>query len=352
VEIVSPNMSSFSSLQGKCLTYRDPEYKRRVEHVKKIVVKHPQYKEVYEELEEVHFTSRGSIMATNLNISGPTGAGKTTIADDYAKQYPRELVGPKTIIPVLYLKVPPRLRTPKALASKILAAMGDLFANSGTDEEMGRRIVQFVHDCQTEMIILDEFQHLIDRDTHNVLATASDWLKLLTEELNIPVVLCGLPESNQIFEYNEQIDGRYPRRIILNPFGFEDKEQQKKYRTFLKSLDEELPFAKPSNLSDPIIASKIHYVTEGVPRYIKDLLIEATKLSLKRGLDAIDEDALHDAFHRLTRSNQRYIDNPFNSPDFNYFSALEKHQRLKAAFIQEQENELQKNRKKTSKKSS
>ncbi|URN93097.1 MAG: TniB family NTP-binding protein [Candidatus Pristimantibacillus lignocellulolyticus] len=344
--------TTFSSLNGIALTFSEPEYKERIEHVKKIIVRHPQYEEVYNELEEVHITSQGSVQASQLNLSGRTGAGKTTIVKQYVERHPRKLTDTGTIIPVLYVKVPPRLKTPKALASKILGEMGDLFANSGTDEELGRSIVQFVRDCQTEMIILDEFQHLIDRDTLNVLATASDWLKLLTEELNIPVILCGLPESKDIFEYNEQIDGRYPRRIILEPFGFEEQAQQKKFRLFLKKLDGEMPFSEYSNLSDPMLASKIHYVTEGVPRYIKDILIEATKTSLKRGIDYINEDSLHDAFHRLTRSNQRYAINPFGDARFNYFDAIEIKRKKETAFINSQNDNSKRNNKKQTKKTS
>jgi hypothetical protein len=48
--------SIFGSLNGKALNYRDHEYTKRVEHVKKIIVTHPQYQEVYEELEEIHIT--------------------------------------------------------------------------------------------------------------------------------------------------------------------------------------------------------------------------------------------------------------------------------------------------------
>ncbi|MBW7474322.1 TniB family NTP-binding protein [Paenibacillus oenotherae] len=338
----------FQTLSGKPLSFRDPEYKLRLEYMKKMIVKHPQYQEVSDELEELHITSKDSVQASHLNLCGQTGVGKTTVVKEYAKKFPKKHVGSETIIPVLYLKVPPRLRTPKALASKILAEMGDLFANSGTDEELGRRIVDFAKDSKMEMLILDEFQHLIDRDTQNVLATASDWLKLLTEELNIPVVLCGLPESNDIFEYNEQIDGRYPRRILLEPFGFEDQEQQRSFRMFLKYIDEELPFPEHSNLSDPLLASKIHYVTEGVPRYVKDLMIEAAKLSLKRGFDRINEESLHDAFNRITRSNQRYAINPFLDSKFEYFAELKKQQAKIKAFIDERQSNSKRKRKKTS----
>jgi hypothetical protein len=160
--------------------------------------------------------------------------------------------------------------------------------------------------------------------------------------------LCGLPESDDIFEYNEQIDGRYPRRILLEPFGFEDQFQQKKFRMFLKFIDDELPFPEYSNLSDPLLASKIHYVTEGVPRYVKDLVIEAAKLSLKRGLDFVNEESLHDAFNRITRSNQRYAINPFLDIKFEYFVEVEKQKAKIKAFIEERKPVPKRKRKKTS----
>ncbi|MNP47251.1 hypothetical protein D3C76_1412950 [compost metagenome] len=87
-----------------------------------------------------------------------------------------------------------------------------------------------------------------------------------------------------------------------------------------------------------------------MPRYIKDLLIEATKLSLKQGLDYINENSLHDAFHRLTRSNQRYAINPFGEDRFNYFEETETRRRQIEAFIQEktqsQKNQKQKKKQK------
>ncbi|MNC72467.1 hypothetical protein D3C75_1235230 [compost metagenome] len=87
-----------------------------------------------------------------------------------------------------------------------------------------------------------------------------------------------------------------------------------------------------------------------MPRYIKDLLIEATKRSLKRGLDFIDEESLHDAFHRLTRSTQRYAVNPFGDTKFDYFKAMEVKIKQEKAFIDSKKQEKRKGTKSTKKK--
>ncbi len=52
------------------------------------------------------------------------------------------------------------------------------------------------------MLILDEFQHFIDRDSAKVLKTVSDWLKTLILDTNLPIILIGLPEAEQILQLN------------------------------------------------------------------------------------------------------------------------------------------------------
>lgn len=322
----------FESLDGKPADFSD--YAIRVSHIKSIVVKHPGFVEAFEELKEIHELSKESIITDQLCILGPTGAGKTTVVEKYVSNFPRKVLKERTVIPVLHVKVPPRARSPKVLASKILRTMGDPLFDSGTEENMTQRIQNFVEKCGIEMIILDEFQHLIDRDTDHVLATASDWLKTFIEEINIPVVLCGLPDSERVFEHNEQLDGRYPNRIYLSPFGFNNREEQKDFRKFLMAIDKDLPFSKFSNLADPVIAAKIFYFSFGVPRYVMDLLKQATKFSLKRGQDQITERELKNAFSKITRSVRPFAVNPFENDKFDLVYEIEKERKQKEALFQ------------------
>lgn len=47
------------------------------------------------------------------------------------------------------------------------------------------------------MLILDEFQHIIDSDTKRVIQKVADWIKGLVNTLKIPIILCGVPESEK-----------------------------------------------------------------------------------------------------------------------------------------------------------
>ncbi|MFT9849400.1 TniB family NTP-binding protein [Aneurinibacillus sp. REN35] len=336
-------VTHFESLNGVRPTL--PEYAKRVAHVKAIVVKHPNFNEVFSELEEIHALSKESVITDQLCILGPTGAGKTTLVDEYVANFPRQVQKERTVIPVLNVKVPPRARFPKVLASKILRTMGDPLFDSGTEENMTHRIQNFVKACRIEIIILDEFQHLIDRDTDHVLATASDWLKTFIEEINIPVVLCELPESERIFKHNEQLDGRYPNRAFLHPFSFSTTEEKLAFRKFLKAIDHELPFSKLSNLADPDVAGKLYYFSFGVPRYVMDLLKQATKFALKKGQDHVCEVDLGDAFQKITRSIRPFAINPFANKNFNLDEEIEK-ERLQQESLFKQNHDRRRKQKK------
>lgn len=84
------------------------------------------------------------------------------------------------------------------------------------------------------MIILDDFQHLIDADTDHVLKTASNWVKTFTEEVGIAVVLSGMSDSLKVFLANPQLDRRYCNKIELLPFSFGTADEIISFRTFLK----------------------------------------------------------------------------------------------------------------------
>ncbi|MES7181304.1 TniB family NTP-binding protein, partial [Cutibacterium acnes] len=222
------------------------EIKRRIEHVKSIIVHHPKYDELLNELENILFFSDGSVNPDCLYLYGQTGVGKSTVTEEFTSRYPREVVKEDhreyTHIPVLHVKVPPKA-TPRALASKVLNIMGDPLHHKGTESELTSRIHHFVRELKVRMIILDEFQHLIDSDTDHVLTTASNWVKTFTEEIRIPVVLCGMPASTKVFASNPQLDRRFCNKVTLEPFAYGSEEEIVSFRIFLKVIDGQLPFA-------------------------------------------------------------------------------------------------------------
>ena len=298
------------------------EVKKRREHVKAIIISHPRYTSIYKKLEEVHFYSKDSVQADSLFLYGNTGVGKTTILEEYRNNFERYIKDGYTIVPVLYNKVPVGA-TPKSVASSLLRSLGDPAYDKGTENSQTARLLHFIKACQVEMIIIDEFQHLIDRETKHVLNKASDWIKSFCDNAQVPIILCGMPESSKIFDHNDQFDRRFSEKIEMDGFNYQTKESQIEFRGFLKSLDEQLPFNIKSNLASKKLADKFFYATKGIPYYVNKILLEATTIATKSGDDYIDENHLYEAFSQIKISRRTNLFNPFGSEDFNILDAME-----------------------------
>jgi Cdc6-like AAA superfamily ATPase len=154
-----------------------------------------------------------------LLITGESGVGKTTLCKKYVERYPRIDLTEKTKVPVLLARIP-FPATPKNLVTVLLAELGDPLSDKGTTFSKTKRLFKLLKECEVELIILDEFQHFIDRDSDKVLNTISDWLKQLINESKLPIVLVGLSESIKILEANSQLRRRFAMSDELTNFDW------------------------------------------------------------------------------------------------------------------------------------
>jgi Cdc6-like AAA superfamily ATPase len=317
-------LEAFEKLDGVPASLE--EVRRRREFIKTIVVLHPRYSHVMAKIEELHFYSKDSVESDSLFISGETGVGKSTVLEAFRDRFPRSIINGYTIVPVLYNKVPVGA-TPKSVASSLLRALGDPAYDKGTENSQTARLLHFIKMCKVELIIIDEFQHLIDRETKHVLNKASDWVKSFCDDAGVPIILCGMPESQKIFVHNNQLDRRFSEKINMVSFNYSSKEEQLEFRAFLKNIDEQLPFYNKSFLADKKMSDKMYYATKGVPFYVNKILREATTLAAKNGNDSIDENHLYEAFNMIKIANRPFVKNPFVKESFNIIDAFELEER-------------------------
>lgn len=318
------NKGKFLKLNGQPASFEDIKFRK--EAVKRIIINHPQYKQVYERIRETHLLSVGSTQPDGVFLSGLTGVGKTTLLKDYRDKYPRYIEDGITKIPIVYCKVPVGA-TPKSVASQLLYSLGDPNYERGTETVQTARILKFVEKCEVQMIIIDEFQHLIDRDTQHVLHKASHWVKTFMEDVKVPILLCGMPESDKVFKYTDQLDRRFCIRVQLTAFKYGTKDEQFEFRAFLNNVDKQLPFPEQSYIADRPLAEKLFYASKGVPFYVMKILEEATVHALKLGQDRIEEFDLYKGYNAMTVSKRPFAVNPFDNPDFNLLDAIDEEER-------------------------
>lgn len=274
---------------------------QRKRQVADIRVKYPLRSAVMAELERAMEDSKHSAEPICIFIGGTTGAGKSTLAESFASNHPEVKGEEVDILPVLLTSLPSG-SSRKDAASQILVKLGDQRAFSGQLNDMTHRLLKYIQDRQVEMVVLDECQHLIDRDSDKVIAKTADWVKDLIIKSKKPFALVGMPDAVRIFEVNLQLGRRFTRRLLIPPLAWAPEKTPEPYEleSFLLLVDERLPFAMKAGLDHPNTVKWIHHHTGGVLGLVMQLVREGASIAIDRGADRLEKQDMMAALARMT----------------------------------------------------
>lgn len=295
---------------------------RLVEH---IYVRRPKVDDLLERMDYCRQHSKIAKDPDCLLITGEPGTGKTSLLERYVKRFPRRVVEKKTedglkknfcLIPVLYVICPTKA-TEKNLVEVMLTELGDPEANKGNLTTQTLRLVHYVKECEVEEILIDEFQHLWDRDGNVIRKNVANYIKEIIIRTKKPMIVTGMPSAAGIMDDNQQLNRRF-RRMSLDPLKWEPSPQKgcvepvSEFKAFLSVLDNALPF-EPSNLSDRVIAYGFFKASDGIVDKVMRLIRTATALAIKYNLKKLDSDVLAEAYEVELREERPEKDNPFSS---------------------------------------
>lgn len=260
-----------------------------------VLIKHRAFRTNLGRIDECmsSFTGNGEPMCMLLH--GPAGVGKSTLALAYLADHPPVLSDERKMVPVLNATIPVPA-TMKNMASELLEKLGDPLSDRGTLEQRTKRLRKLLLECGTRLIILDEFQHFIDRKSERVILDVSDWLKNLISNTSIPVVLIGLPYSRSVLAANEQLLRRFSYQAELTPFSWTDEAHRKEFIKILDALDGELGkvLGEKSGLKEH--AKRCHAATKGLIALIMKLLNGAAQKAVQSGSTRIELEHLAKSF--------------------------------------------------------
>jgi hypothetical protein len=185
--------------------------------------------------------------------------------------------------------------------------MGDPFADKGSGVTMTNRLVGLFKDCGTKLLILDELQHLYDRDNNKLLYNASNWLKTFIKETEVATILVGLfGEAEQVVNINPQLSRLFGDPQMMTPFEWDDE-----FRSLLFDIEHLLPLKEPSHLDSDDLAPRCYVACDGLISYLMALVRGAAYLALTQGREHLDIFLLESAFTEFLSSERRGLTNPF-----------------------------------------
>jgi hypothetical protein len=180
---------------------------------------------------------------------------------------------------------------------------------------MNSRLVYYLKEaCQVQLVILDDFHHLIDQETNRILETVSDWLKVLIKETNVPFLVVGIEgKVAHILKANEQLSRLFAVREKLQPFHWDltDAESVKAFAAFLKYAEQGLGISFSDELSDRELLHRLHYATDGVVGNVMNLLYMAAFKARKKGADQLTLAILNQTFAKRLNEHVPTKINPF-----------------------------------------
>lgn len=250
----------------------------------------------------------------HIMLLGDPGTGKSTLLLCMVRKHPRIEHEGFTEVPVLYVQVPSNCSI-KKLAGAMLQELGSPFWNKGTEEERTYQLRTLLRACRVRLIVLDEINHVVDRGQSKSHESVADWIKQLSTQAGVSMVLAGIRRSRQLLSANDQFADRFREVLELEPFGVGNKEQIDEFRSVMQAFEVVLKGIPHVDLKSDDLLKKLAFATAGRLRNIRRLLVRSVELASLEEKVYISEAVIEGAFLEVIFKKVTPQQNPF-SPAF------------------------------------
>jgi len=281
----------------------------RIAKAKKAFVTTPSVAKVLRYMDRCRDFSDMDSEPTCMMVYGASGVGKTAIIKKYLKQNEGDSDLDGDTIPVVHIELPDNAK-PVDAARELLLQMGDPLALYDTDlARLTKKIVELIPLLGVKLILIDEFQHLVEDSSNKILAQVGNWLKGILNKSKCPIVLFGMPYSKVVLQANSQLHGRFSIQYHLRPFSYQDGEGV--FKTFLQHLDDALPFERQAGLAKEGLQKKLYAFSQGNMRSLRNLIYQASIEAIDNYHESITEDDFLFASELTSGNKPSYWKNPF-----------------------------------------
>jgi hypothetical protein len=243
-------------------------------------IQYPRAKRVLERLSElVDYPPRHRMPC--LAIYGSTGMGKTRIVQKFLRdnraRFDRKLG--RTRLPVVSIQMPPEPNL-RDLYEEILIGMGGVFSPGTSVTTLRHRIRALAEQLEVRMLIIDEIHALLN-GTPRLQRIALTAIRLLANDLRIPLVCLGIEEANRALMTDDQLADRFAAAELP---AWENDEA---FEQLLLSFESTLPLRQPSDFRDSRVRQRILSLTQGILGRVCRLMETAAVEAIRSGEERI-----------------------------------------------------------------
>lgn len=202
------------------------EVKKTIEALE---IQHPRFADLYEALNDRIQDALQGDAARIEWVVGPSRVGKSMLINTLSRSYPETRVSGKRHVPVLTVPISPNI-SPKLLPASVLLGLGlPVPPRSITSGVLGDRIRDQLRLAHTRVVIFEEASHLVEPGARVAPRAAGDWFKTLADDLNMTLILFGVPRLEKLFASNEQLRFRASSRKEFRPYDMRNRNDQQAF---------------------------------------------------------------------------------------------------------------------------
>lgn len=216
-----------------------------------------------------------------LLAGGESGSGKSFGLQQYAAAFPRISRENIEAGGVRLDELPPRARknlqmsdywpvllaeanestTNRGLAATLYEAFGYKTPKGWSMPVVLNELKATIEECGTEIILVDEAHHIINHKKEQITETDVDFVKSLSNQLHVQIVLAGLPRILDMGE-STQIRRRKEPDFVFEPYRWHVEEERGIFNNVMTGLFKNIRLSNAmSSLSDGLIRRL--YVSSG-----------------------------------------------------------------------------------------
>ena len=166
-------------------------------------VETPLLRSIQQDFDRLRFNKQFAGEPQCMLLTGDAGTGKSSLLRHYMAKSPGQVGHGFIRKPLLISRIPskPTLESTMVELLKDLGQWGSEYRrNKSSAESLTEALIKCLGRCETELIIIDEFQELIENKTREKRNQIANRLKYISETAKIPIALVGMPWAVKIAE--------------------------------------------------------------------------------------------------------------------------------------------------------
>lgn len=233
-----------------------------------------------------------------MMISGDTGSGKSALIEHYYESNPPYFSEGRRKVPVLLSRIPSNPSIESTL-KQLLNDLGQFGAKSkkrlrhGNELALAENLVEQLKLSGTEIIIIDEFQELVENNLGKKRRDIANQFKYINDRAGISIVLVGMPWIEKIADEPQWSSRIFIRRFI--PY-FKLSEDPKLFIRLLMGLANRMPFTEKPDFAKEEIVLALFAISNGCFRKLKDFVDWALKEALIKNSNKFNKQHLISTF--------------------------------------------------------